>query len=109
MEKSILKENNHIFDNYEDKIQIVMTQTIYNYEESLLKLKQHNYNHVNVIKEYMGITEKKAPVQILSVNQEIYKQIRKKIDISDYNNKHPLNLEHIQQNLLEEEEKNTLK
>ena len=32
--------------------------------ELIIKLKQHNYNHINVIKEYMGITENKAPGQI---------------------------------------------
>jgi len=105
MDKIILKEESTIQDNYDDKIKIIMSQTIYDYDESLLKLKQHNFNHINVIKDYMGITEKKAPTRILSVNQEIYKQIRKQLDISEYNKKHPLNLEHIQKNIEQEEEK----
>jgi hypothetical protein len=101
------KMENKMEDKMEDKILIIMNQTMYTYLEAEEKLKFHNYNHINVIKEYIGIniTEKKAP-QISSINQEIYKQIRKQIDITSYNNKNPLNIEHIQQNLLEEEEKN---
>lgn len=99
-----MKENNIVKDKMEDKILMIMNQTMYTYLEAEEKLKFHNYNHINVIKEYIGITEKKAP-HITSINQEIYKQIRKQIDITSYNNKNPLNIEHIQQSLLEEEEK----
>ena len=100
----INKSNSNIQDLYENKIICIMNQTIYTYNEAELKLKQHNYNHIDVIKEYMGITEKKAPSsRVTSLNQEIYKQIRRHIDITDYNEKHPLNLDHIKSNLLEEE------
>jgi hypothetical protein len=104
--KKEIKMEDKMEDKIEDKILIIMNQTIYSYQEAEEKLKFHNYNYINVIKEYMGIntTEKKAP-HISSINQEIYKQIRKQIDITSYNNKNPLNIEHIQQNLLEEEEK----
>jgi hypothetical protein len=98
------KSNSTIEDLYENKIISIMNQTIYSYTEAENKLKQYNYNHINVIKEYMGITEKKAPhTKVTSLNQEIYKQIRRHIDITDYNEKHPLNLDHIKTNLLEEE------
>ena len=101
---SFNKSNSNIEDIYENKIICIMNQTIYTYPEAENKLKQHNYNHINVIKEYIGITEKKAQnINIESLNQEIYKQIRKHIDITDYNDKHPLNLDHIKTNLLEEE------
>jgi len=95
----------YLKDNYEDKINIIMNQTIYTYSEALEKLKEYNYDHVKVIKNYMGITEKKAPENIASINQEIYKQIRKQMDISKYNNKNPLKFEHVVSNLLEEENK----
>jgi hypothetical protein len=85
-------------------ISIVMKQTNYDYEQTLEKLQQHNDNYLHVIKEYMGIPIQKVK-PIKSVNQEIYKQIRSKLDTSmkEYNNKNPMNLEHVVQNLQEEE------
>ena len=48
---------------------------------------------MKVIKEYMGITEKKEP-PVKSVNQEIYRQMRFKLDasMSEYNQKQELSL-----------------
>jgi hypothetical protein len=102
MDKSISTKT----DIYEDKINIIMNQTIYSYVEAKENLEKHNYNHINVIKEYIGINEIKNSSQTTSINQEIYKQIRKQMDITDYNNKNPLNIDHIKENLLEEEQKN---
>lgn len=106
MEKSNLK----IKDNYEDKINIIMNQTVYSYNETIDKLKQHNYDHISIIKEYIGSNNIKNPNNnITSINQEIYKQIRQKMDISNYHNNNKLNIEHIKQNMLEEEEKQLFK
>jgi hypothetical protein len=96
---------NELKDNYEDKINSIMNHTIYTYSEALDKLKEHNFDHIKVIKLYMGIAEKKAPENIKSLNQEIYKQIRKQMDISEYNKKNPLKLDHVVSNLKEEDEK----
>ena len=65
-----------------ENIDIVLRQTNYTKEVAIQKLEEHNNNAINVIKEYMGVkpTEKKAPVK--SVNQEIYRQIRIKLDTS---------------------------
>ena len=65
-----------------ENIDIVLRQTNYTKEVAIQKLGEHNNNAINVIKEYMGVkpTEKKAPVK--SVNQEIYRQIRIKLDTS---------------------------
>ena len=92
-------------DNYEDKINIIMNQTIYTYSEAVEQLKEHDFDHLKVIKFYMGIAEKKAPEKVKSVNQEIYKQIRKQMDISEYNKKNPLKLDHVVSSLIEEDEK----
>ena len=94
------------FKNRENNIYIVMKQTNYDYEQTLEKLQEHNDNYLNVIKEYMGIPLQKEK-NIKSVNQEIYKQIRSKLDVSmkEYSTKNPLNLEHVVQNLQEEESK----
>jgi hypothetical protein len=70
----------------ENKIQMVLRQTDYTEEIAREKLKEYNYNHILVIKSYFGIAEKKIEVAE-SINQEIYKQLRYKLDgvIRDYN------------------------
>ena len=68
--------------NLDKDIDFILRQTNYSKEEAIKQLEKHNFNSLNVIKEYMGIssTEKKAPIK--SLNQEIYKQIRTKLDTS---------------------------
>ena len=65
----------------DEKIQKVMRQTNYNEEESREKLKENNFDEIKIIKSYLGITEKKQS-KITSINQEIYKQLRYKLDDS---------------------------
>jgi septum formation topological specificity factor MinE len=60
---------------FNEKLQIILRQTDYTEEIAKLKLKDFNNDHLDVIRNYFGITEKKAPT-IVSVNQEIYKQLR---------------------------------
>jgi hypothetical protein len=74
-------------DDIEKKIKIVMTQTDYTFEIAKENLEKKNYDEIAVIKGYFGISEKKEP-KIESLNQEIYKQIRYKLDgtMKDYNN-----------------------
>jgi exopolyphosphatase/pppGpp-phosphohydrolase len=68
-----------------NKLDIIIRQTNYSLEVAREKLQENNGDHIKVIKEYFGITEKKAP-KVASVNQEIYRQLRKKLDtnMSDY-------------------------
>jgi len=56
-----------------------MTQTDYTFEIAKESLEKKSYDEIAVIKEYFGITEKKEP-KIVSLNQEIYKQIRHKLN-----------------------------
>jgi hypothetical protein len=63
----------------DEHVQIIMRQTDYTEEISKEKLKEFNYDHIAVIKSYLGVTEKKAQ-PIKSVNQEIYKQLRYRLD-----------------------------
>jgi len=89
-------------DNVE-RIQMIMRQTDYTEEQVIQKLIAFNDDHIKVIKNFMGITEKKAP-QIKSVNQEIYKQIRGKLDDSMrvYNSEQEVKLaKEIENNTLE--------
>ena len=62
-----------------NKLDIIIRQTNYSIELAREKLQENNGDHIKVIKEYFGITEKKAP-KVASVNQEIYRQLRKKLD-----------------------------
>ena len=66
-------------DKINEKVDIVLRQTDYTEDIAREKLAQYNYDHTAVIRNFLGITEKKAPV-IKSVNQEIYRQLRGKLD-----------------------------
>jgi hypothetical protein len=72
-------------DQIDEKVQKIIRQTDYNPETALAKLKEHNFDEIAAIRAYFGITDKK-PTQIKSVNQEIYKQLRHKLDsnMKDY-------------------------
>ena len=73
-------------DELQEKIQIIIRQTDYNEETVKEKLTEFNYDHLAVIKNFFGIADKKEqPVK--NVNQEIYRQIRYKLDANmrDYN------------------------
>lgn len=66
-------------DKIDENVQVIMRQTDYTEEMAKEKLKEFNYDHIAVIKSYLGVTEKKtAPVK--SLNQEIYKQLRHRLD-----------------------------
>ena len=73
-------------DDITNKVQIILRQTDYSEEVAREKLKEANFDHILVIKSFFGITEKKA-LPIKSKNQEIYKQLRYKLDSSmrEYN------------------------
>ena len=63
----------------DENVQIIMRQTDYTEEVAKEKLKEFNYDHIAVIKSYLGVTDKKA-APVKSVNQEIYKQLRHRLD-----------------------------
>ena len=70
----------------EQDVQKIIRQTDYTEEVAREKLKEFNYDFMSVIRNYLGIAEKKAP-EIKSVNQEIYKQLRTRLDhnMREYN------------------------
>ena len=62
-------------------IRIICTQTSYTDEEAKEKLVLFDNNYISVIKDFLNIPlEKKKPIE--SLNQEIYKQIRYKLNES---------------------------
>ncbi len=85
----------------------VLAQTNYTEELAKIKLQEFNYDLIRVLKDYMGIPEKKTSgTQIKSINQEIYRQIRHTLDSSmkEYRDKNPVNIEQVVTNLTESEE-----
>lgn len=73
-------------DQIHEKIEIILRQTDYTEEKALEKLKENNFDEIKTIKAFFNIEEKK-PGPIKSINQEIYKQLRYKLDsnMRDYN------------------------
>jgi len=94
-------------NNLEQDVTKIMTQTNYTKEEATNKLILFNYDYIKVIKDYMNIPEKKTETKVKSVNQEIFRQIRIKLDNSmkDYREKNPINPEHVIYNFKESDER----
>lgn len=64
-------------------IEIIMRQTTYSSEEALQNYIKNDRNYIKTIKEFMNIkdVEKNDTIQ-KSINQEIYKAMREKLEIS---------------------------
>lgn len=63
---------------------------------------------MKVIREFMGLPEKKETnVKIKSVNQEIFRQIRHKLDASmqEYRENNPIDIQQVAESLAESEER----
>ena len=60
-----------------------------------------------VIRDYMGIPEKKLEPKVKSVNQEVFRQIRMTLDSSmkAYREKNPINVEQVIENFKESDER----
>ena len=61
-------------------IEIILRQTNYSTEEAREKLCEYNNDYIAVIKAYLGVKKDASKPEIKSVNQEIYKQMRFKLD-----------------------------
>lgn len=75
-ETSELKPSNN---NIHDKIQMILRQTNYTESEAEEKLTNFKEDPLLVIKDFLGIKDKRVE-PIVSVNQEIYKQLRIKLN-----------------------------
>ena len=68
---------------YSNDIEIIKRHTPYDNDEFIIdKLKTHG-SAINVIKDFFNVTEKisEKAIKPESLNQEIYRQIREKMDI----------------------------
>ena len=81
-------------EDIENMINTIQIQTNYSKQESREKLEEFNMDYIKVIKNFLNIPEKKEP-PIKSIQQEMYKQMRYKLDesIKEYNNIHEKKLE----------------
>ena len=64
-----------------ENINIILRQTDYDEKTARNMLIKHNNDPIKVIKEFMGIIEKPKNVK-KTINQEIYSQLRHKLDDS---------------------------
>ncbi len=85
----------------------ILNQTNYSKEEALDRLRKNKGDYIKTIKEYLGVSEKPEKTKTKSLNQEIYRQIRLKLDDSMrlYREKNPLDINQIAENLQISEEK----
>jgi hypothetical protein len=74
-------------EDIEAKIAVIIRQTNYNSETALQKLKEFEFNEINVIRDYLGIKKNVKREQPKTINQEIYCQLRYNLDNSmrEYN------------------------
>jgi hypothetical protein len=97
----------------DENIKKVMSQTNYTYEVAKQQLLLFNNDYIKVIKDYMGISDKKdnSNQKITSVNQEIFRQIRHKLDSSmkDYRETHPVDVNVVIANIQESEHRKNTK
>jgi len=93
-----------ILDPNEKMISLVMSQTTLNKDEAIVKLKECNNDALIVIKDFMGITNTNK-VSKKSLNQEIFRQMRRQLDIKDYWNKNPIDVNNVIQNFQESEQR----
>lgn len=100
-------------DDLVQNVKKVMSQTNYTEEQSREKLILFNCDYMRVIRDYMGILEKKEEKKVKSVNQEIFRQIRTKLDstMKEYREKHPIDMDQVIENFKESDkrEKNRIK
>ena len=97
--------SNNIFEQHVIKI---MNQTNYTKEEATNKLILFNDDYIKVIKDYMNIPiHNPEEKKVKSVNQEIFRQIRIKLDNSmkNYRDKNPINVEQVIDNFNESDER----
>lgn len=94
-------------EDIDENLKKVMSQTNYTEEEAKEKLKLFNCDYMKVIRDYMGIPDKKETTKVKSVNQEIFRQIRTKLDASmkEYREKNPINIDQVIDNFNESDKR----
>jgi hypothetical protein len=88
------------------RINQIMSQTTYSKDDALKKLDEFNGDYIKVIKDFMGIPEKKEQRK-KTINQEIFNQLRTQLDsvTKEYIDKNPINVEQVIENFKESDER----
>jgi len=71
---------NKFNDEIKKYCEVIMRQTDYDEDTAMTKLKEHDLNVSNIIREYMGININKTNDVNKSTNQMIYNEFRKFLD-----------------------------
>ena len=66
-------------DDIQERIEILKRQTSYSDEEASNALKKHNYDTMSCIREYLEVPTKKEEPKKMSVNQQIYRELRNQL------------------------------
>jgi hypothetical protein len=78
-------------DNNEELVEIVLRQTTLSRDEVIERLEKNENNYVKVIEEFMGINKNKQKNN-LTLNQQIYKEIRNVMDNASNNFRNNVNV-----------------
>ena len=78
-------------DNNEELVDIVLRQTTLSRDEVIERLEKNENNYVKVIEEFMGINKNKQKNN-LTLNQQIYKEIRNVMDNASNNFRNNVNV-----------------
>ena len=95
------KQDLYLEKKIKEKVSMIKRQTDYDDKTIIEKLKEHEYNTDNVIKEYMGIPLKKKDVTYTSTNKAKYTEIRKFMDNTYRDYRKRIELKNKQQEYLE--------
>jgi len=98
-------------DEIEKHVKSVLSQTNYTEDEARFHLQQHNGDYMKVIRIFMGLPEKQESIKMKSVNQEIFRQMRIRLDESsrEYREKNPINIDEVAQNFKESDIRQNMK
>lgn len=71
----VMIDNNVILE----RIEIVKRQTSYSHEEAKEALQKNNYDTMACIREYLDIPKNNTKKSKMSINQQIYKELRNQL------------------------------
>jgi hypothetical protein len=89
-----MSQKKSILEIDKNKINFIMSQTTLTEDETINKLIEYDNDIFKIIKENMGIDSLNTSRQTnkKNLNQEIYRQLRKHLDIKSYREKNPINV-----------------
>ena len=66
-------------DVIEERVEMVKRQTTYTHDEARSALKKNNYDTMACIREYLDVPKTKDSSKKISVNQQIYRELRNQL------------------------------